>query len=281
MAWPLQLVTILLLASSCDRSAPREAPHGTLPLPATRPASSGVVAAPTVPTASSAPSPVRGPLLPEVLIPGPTVKVAIGQSATIDDVVTIALLGVLSDGRCPSSVDCAWSGEATLRVSFTSPGAPEGSPRELRIFGGRNAQPAGKNNVAPLQGDRVAVLVSLDPYPERPNQTIDRTSYLATFAVIPSGDIPRFNEALSDRVVLAACLAHARSAGHDVDPSSAALAALVKTPGLLPAAIAPGALTDHWVLRVPRPGKADLWLLHDKKTYRPVRDVVVDAAATP
>ncbi|HEX6562438.1 MAG TPA: hypothetical protein VF016_10485, partial [Nitrososphaera sp.] len=54
-------------------------------------------------------------------------KLKIGQRAALDsEKITISLLNVTEDSRCPSDVVCIWQGQASIRVSAEVNGTDAG-----------------------------------------------------------------------------------------------------------------------------------------------------------
>ena len=103
-------------------------------------------------------------------------KLKIGQQAAIDsEKITISLLNVTEDSRCPSDVVCIWEGQASIRVSAEVNGTDAG---QFALTIGGNEKPS-----AAFGGGRyLARLTSLEPYPVSTNQTKPE-DYVATLTV--------------------------------------------------------------------------------------------------
>jgi hypothetical protein len=98
------------------------------------------------------------------------VDVHVGQSAEAFG-VTIALVGVLSDDRCPVDVQCVRAGEAVVRVELRT--TTETKTVDLESNEGRNE--------AEIAG-REVTFVDLQPQPRSTTPT-DPSSYVAVFTV--------------------------------------------------------------------------------------------------
>jgi hypothetical protein len=84
---------------------------------------------------------------------------------------------VLEDSRCPSQVECVWTGQARIAVLVEQPGR-EPSTREF------NTNPApGQNAQTARVGAYTIALTALDPYPQTPEQSIGLEDYRATLSV--------------------------------------------------------------------------------------------------
>ncbi|HEX2285142.1 MAG TPA: hypothetical protein VHI10_10025 [Mycobacterium sp.] len=83
---------------------------------------------------------------------------------------------VLEDSRCPTQVDCVWTGQAQIAVSVT----PEASASTVVVF---NTNPApGLTVTSASVGEYQVELQSLDPYPQTPDH-IAFEDYRATLIV--------------------------------------------------------------------------------------------------
>ncbi|EYF05704.1 hypothetical protein [Chondromyces apiculatus] len=171
-------LSLLLLVAACDR-----APAPPSPSPSPSAAASAAALAPSAQSSAAAPS-------------APLLMVPYGMSATSKEGVRITFLEVISDERCPAGSKCEQAGVAKLRVQFTEPGAAPGPVEEIAIFGGSGEHPADTNNVKTLSGGLSAILGMLQPYPGERGGSIEKASYSATFVVLPTAAIPRFNENL-------------------------------------------------------------------------------------
>lgn len=84
---------------------------------------------------------------------------------------------VLEDSRCPTQVECFWTGQARVTVSVQ----PDGGESKLVEFNS-NPAPGQTVNVATV-GDYSIELQSLDPYPQTPDDAIAFEDYRATLVV--------------------------------------------------------------------------------------------------
>lgn len=85
---------------------------------------------------------------------------------------------LLEDSRCPTEVECFWTGQARIAVIV----APTGRPSTTAYF---NTNPAPGENVQTVRaGDYSVELKKLEPYPRTPDDTIDFEDYKATLLVL-------------------------------------------------------------------------------------------------
>jgi len=122
---------------------------------------------------------------PTVSIPGqPPIKAQLDQPFTLylgqeahlpDENLLVTFLDVLEDSRCPTQVDCAWSGQAIILIQVQLSGL---TPAKYEL-----------NDNPPLKADTASYVkynikfVKLDPYPELPGVPIPPASYVATLVV--------------------------------------------------------------------------------------------------
>jgi hypothetical protein len=101
-----------------------------------------------------------------------------GQEAVIvGQNLRLRFTDVLEDSRCPSEVECFWTGQARIAVLVT----PAGSSPTTVDF---NTNPAPAQNVQTAQVDRYTIsLKSLDPHPRTPDDPISFEDYRATLLV--------------------------------------------------------------------------------------------------
>lgn len=91
--------------------------------------------------------------------------------------VSIRFSDVLEDSRCPTRVECFWTGQA--RIEFQV--ARSGRQTTTVEF---NTNPAPGMNVQSVRVDDVSIdLTSLDPHPESPDDGLALTDYRATLLV--------------------------------------------------------------------------------------------------
>jgi hypothetical protein len=101
-----------------------------------------------------------------------------GQDAVIaGEELRLRFEEVLEDSRCPTQVDCVWTGQARIAIVVQ----PAGSTPTTVAF---STNPAPDQNVQTAQvGEYVIELISLDPYPQTPDYTFDLEQYRATLEV--------------------------------------------------------------------------------------------------
>jgi len=101
-----------------------------------------------------------------------------GQEATISgENLRLRFNEVLEDSRCPTQVECFWTGQARVAVLVQ----PEGHEPTTTEF---NTNPAPGQNVQTAQvGEYTIELRSLDPYPQTPDESIALEEYRATLLV--------------------------------------------------------------------------------------------------
>jgi hypothetical protein len=104
-----------------------------------------------------------------------------GQDAVIaGDGLRIRFDAVLEDSRCPAQVECVWTGQARIAVILQ---ALEGPPKTVAF----NTNPApGQNAQTATVGGYVIRLLSLEPYPQTPQDAIPLEEYRATIEVAKS-----------------------------------------------------------------------------------------------
>ena len=84
---------------------------------------------------------------------------------------------VLEDSRCPTEVECFWTGQARIAVIVQ----PAGRPSATEYF---NTNPAPGENVQSVRaGDYTIELKKLEPYPRTPDDPIAFDDYRATLLV--------------------------------------------------------------------------------------------------
>jgi hypothetical protein len=101
-----------------------------------------------------------------------------GQEAVLGEgAVRLRFTDVIEDSRCPTKVECFWTGQARISLSVQ----PAGSPPSTVVF---NTNPAPGQNVQTAQVDGYSIsLKSLDPYPQTPGDPISFEDYRATLLV--------------------------------------------------------------------------------------------------
>jgi hypothetical protein len=101
-----------------------------------------------------------------------------GQEAVSGaDDLRVRFSEVLEDSRCPTEVECFWTGQARIAVLIE----PAGRPATTADF---NTNPAPGQNAQIVRADDYTVeLKSLDPYPRTPDQPISFEDYRATLLV--------------------------------------------------------------------------------------------------
>jgi len=101
-----------------------------------------------------------------------------GQEALIpSEKLRLRFAEVPEDSRCPTQVDCVWTGQARIAISVH----PDGSPATDAEF---NTNPAPGQTVKVAEvGPYSIELQSLDPYPQTPDDPIAFDDYRATLMV--------------------------------------------------------------------------------------------------
>jgi hypothetical protein len=101
-----------------------------------------------------------------------------GQDAVIvGEKLRIRFDEVLEDSRCPAQVECVWSGQARIAFVVQAGGS---APKTVAF----NTNPAPGQNVLTAEfGEYVIKLVSLEPYPQAPEDVIPLEQYRATLEV--------------------------------------------------------------------------------------------------
>ena len=115
--------------------------------------------------------PVEFPLGQEFTLSG-------GQEATISgENLHLRFTDVLEDSRCPTEVECFWTGQARIVVAVE----PAGRAATTADF---NTNPAPGQNVQTVEVDGYTIeLKSLNPYPRTPDDGIALAAYKATLLV--------------------------------------------------------------------------------------------------
>lgn len=101
-----------------------------------------------------------------------------GQEAVLDGGgVSVRFSELLEDSRCPTDVECFWTGQARIAVVL----AAVGRPSATAYF---NTNPApGENKQSVRAGDYTLELKKLEPYPRTPDEPIPFSDYRATLVV--------------------------------------------------------------------------------------------------
>src|SRR6185312_1409587 len=101
-----------------------------------------------------------------------------GQEAVFSrNDLSVRFSELLEDSRCPTEVECFWTGQARVAVKLQ----PTGSPSTTAYF---NTNPApGENLQSVRAGDYSIELVKLEPYPRTPDDPISFSDYRATLLV--------------------------------------------------------------------------------------------------
>jgi hypothetical protein len=91
--------------------------------------------------------------------------------------VSVRFSELLEDSRCPTEVECFWTGQARIAVIV----AAVGRPSTTAYF---NTNPApGENAQSVRAGDYTVELTTLEPYPRTPDDPIPFDDYRATLIV--------------------------------------------------------------------------------------------------
>jgi hypothetical protein len=109
---------------------------------------------------------------------GDVFTMGMGQTAVIENEdLSINFDSVLDDSRCPTTVNCAWTGEAKGVITVKQ---GENEPIDLEF----NTNPAPDLNQQSFTvGEYVLELQSLDPYPQDPDKAIEDEEYRVTLSV--------------------------------------------------------------------------------------------------
>ena len=101
-----------------------------------------------------------------------------GQQVAIRDADTrLRFTDVLEDSRCPTEVECFWTGQARIALDAE---LGQGAPASLEF----NTNPApGQGKMTNDVGGYTIELKSLDPYPKTPDDSPALTDYSATLVV--------------------------------------------------------------------------------------------------
>ena len=115
--------------------------------------------------------PVQPALGQELVIGG-------GQEAVFSgNDLSVRFSELLEDSRCPSEVECFWTGQARIAVIVQ----PTGRPSTTAYF---NTNPAPGENVQTVRaGDYSVELRKLEPYPRTPDDPASFDDYRATLLV--------------------------------------------------------------------------------------------------
>lgn len=101
-----------------------------------------------------------------------------GQEAVIrSEDLHVRFDSVLEDSRCPTQVNCVWSGQARIAVAVWR---DQEEPVTLEF----NTNPApGENQQTLTHSSYTIRLESLDPYPQAPEQSMEQAEYRATLQI--------------------------------------------------------------------------------------------------
>jgi hypothetical protein len=101
-----------------------------------------------------------------------------GQEAVISgENLRLRFNAVLEDSRCPTQVECFWTGQARIAVLVQ----PAGDEPTITEF---NTNPApGQNLQTARVGEYTVSLQSLDPYPQSIDESIALEDYRVTLSV--------------------------------------------------------------------------------------------------
>jgi hypothetical protein len=115
---------------------------------------------------------------PVAFVAGQEFALGGGQEAVFSGAdLRVRFSELLEDSRCPTEVECFWTGQARIAVIVQ----PTGRPSTTAYF---NTNPAPGENVKTVRaGDYSIELRSLDPYPRTPEDPISFEDYRATLLV--------------------------------------------------------------------------------------------------
>ncbi len=102
-----------------------------------------------------------------------------GQEAVFDGGdLSVRFSELLEDSRCPTEVECFWTGQARIALVVQAVGRPAATA----YF---NTNPApGENQQSVRAGDVNVELRSLEPYPRTPDDPLAFEDYQATLVVV-------------------------------------------------------------------------------------------------
>ncbi|MCI0395787.1 MAG: hypothetical protein L0332_28680 [Chloroflexi bacterium] len=131
------------------------------------------------------PSPEASPTvtatMPEASLDEPFVLDAGQETFVAGEGLRLRFEGVLEDSRCPTQVNCFWTGQARITVVVEQVGQ---EPITLEF--NTNPAPGMTRDLLPA-GPYTVQLKQLDPYPEHPDRPIPFTAYQATLVVSKAG----------------------------------------------------------------------------------------------
>jgi hypothetical protein len=106
------------------------------------------------------------------------ITLAGGQQAAIrGENLSLRFTDVPEDSRCPTQVECFWTGQARVSVVVAHNG---GTPTTVQF----NTNPAPGQNMQTVDVDQYGIeLKSLDPYPQTPHDSPALEDYRATLLV--------------------------------------------------------------------------------------------------
>jgi hypothetical protein len=101
-----------------------------------------------------------------------------GQEAVFGgEDLRVRFTDVLEDSRCPTEVECFWTGQARIAIAVQAAGRASAAADF-------NTNPAPGQNVHTVRMDDYTIgLKSLDPYPRTPDDPISFEDYRATLLV--------------------------------------------------------------------------------------------------
>lgn len=103
-----------------------------------------------------------------------------GQEALIpSEKLRLRFVDVLEDSRCPTRVQCVWTGQARIAI-VVQPDSTAPTTVEFNT----NPAPGQTVNMATVGAYRIE-LRSLDPYPQTPEDPIAFEDYRATLVLVP------------------------------------------------------------------------------------------------
>jgi hypothetical protein len=116
---------------------------------------------------------------------GEPFQLQINQTAVImPDTMSIRLLDMPEDSRCPAFVVCVWPGQVTVSVNVTESSFPS-YPRVLNLTLGSSPSNSSSANV----DSHIVELLQVEPHPMRDEQ-IPKNDYRVTLMALPSRPIP-------------------------------------------------------------------------------------------
>ena len=121
---------------------------------------------------------------------GQLINLSVGQQATVKN-LTITLVAVVNDSRCPEGAKCFWAGETIVEIKLSTP-----DNQEITTYLGTAGAPimnpekyvVNKENyrAQAYLFNRYAIIIE-KVFPEKTTQEIVASAYKITFSVLSLG----------------------------------------------------------------------------------------------